>query len=163
MLENRFELGLATLKPDDPRLGVTRFAEEPLELVAPAGAGSAPGAISSVSASSTTRTARPWPGACSAAVFRTPRVRNLPLPWFHQPDRPDPRARGPRTGVQRAAALCATGLRQARGHPGNRRRTRRSGYAVAPASCRMALVGARRARAAADCPPLLSKCAARGG
>ena len=38
VLENRFELGLATLKPDDPRLGVTRFAEEPLELVAPAGA-----------------------------------------------------------------------------------------------------------------------------
>lgn len=38
VLENRFELGLATLKPDDPRLSVTRFAEEPLELVVPAGA-----------------------------------------------------------------------------------------------------------------------------
>lgn len=36
VLENRYELGLATLKPDDPRLSVSRFAEEPLELVAPA-------------------------------------------------------------------------------------------------------------------------------
>ncbi len=38
VLENRFELGLLTLKPDDPRLTVSRFAQEPLELVAPAGA-----------------------------------------------------------------------------------------------------------------------------
>jgi DNA-binding transcriptional LysR family regulator len=38
VLENRFELGLVTLRPDDPRLTVSRFAEEPLELVAPAGA-----------------------------------------------------------------------------------------------------------------------------
>jgi DNA-binding transcriptional LysR family regulator len=38
VLENRFELGLVTLKPEDPRLNVSRFAEEPLELVAPAGA-----------------------------------------------------------------------------------------------------------------------------
>jgi len=37
VLENRFELGLVTLKPDDRRLAVSRFAEEPLELVAPAG------------------------------------------------------------------------------------------------------------------------------
>lgn len=37
VLENRFELGLVTLKPDDPRLAVSRFAEEPLELVVPAG------------------------------------------------------------------------------------------------------------------------------
>lgn len=36
VLENRFELGLATLKPDDPRLLVSRFTEEPLELIAPA-------------------------------------------------------------------------------------------------------------------------------
>jgi DNA-binding transcriptional LysR family regulator len=36
VLENRFELGLATLKPDDQRLSVSRFAEEPLELVVPA-------------------------------------------------------------------------------------------------------------------------------
>lgn len=38
VLDNRFELGLVTLKPDDPRLTVRRFADEPLELVAPAGA-----------------------------------------------------------------------------------------------------------------------------
>lgn len=37
MLENRFELGLVTLRPDDQRLSVSRFAAEPLELVAPAG------------------------------------------------------------------------------------------------------------------------------
>jgi DNA-binding transcriptional LysR family regulator len=37
VLENRCELGLVTLKPDDPRLSVSRFAEEPLELVLPAG------------------------------------------------------------------------------------------------------------------------------
>lgn len=37
VLENRFELGLVTLRPDDPRLSVSRFTEEPLELVAPAG------------------------------------------------------------------------------------------------------------------------------
>ncbi len=36
VLENRFELGLTTLKPDDPRLCVSRFTEEPLELIAPA-------------------------------------------------------------------------------------------------------------------------------
>ena len=36
VLENRFELVLATLKPDDPRLLVSRFTEEPLELIAPA-------------------------------------------------------------------------------------------------------------------------------
>ncbi|MGO2450856.1 DNA-binding transcriptional regulator, LysR family [Pseudomonas taetrolens] len=39
VLENRFELGLVTLRPDDRRLRVSLFAEEPLELVAPAGAG----------------------------------------------------------------------------------------------------------------------------
>ncbi len=37
VLENRFELGLVTLKPNDPRLSASRFTEEPLELVAPAG------------------------------------------------------------------------------------------------------------------------------
>lgn len=37
VLENRFELGLVTLKPDDRRLKVSRFAEEPLDLVVPAG------------------------------------------------------------------------------------------------------------------------------
>lgn len=37
VLENRFELGLVTLRPDDRRLNVSRFADEPLELVAPAG------------------------------------------------------------------------------------------------------------------------------
>ena len=37
VLENRFELGLVSLKPDDPRLTVSRFATEPLDLVAPAG------------------------------------------------------------------------------------------------------------------------------
>ena len=37
VLENRYELGLVTLKPDDRRLDVSRFTEEPLELVAPAG------------------------------------------------------------------------------------------------------------------------------
>lgn len=36
VLTNRFELGLVTLKPADARLKVSRFAEEPLELVAPA-------------------------------------------------------------------------------------------------------------------------------
>lgn len=38
VLENRFELGLVTLRPDDSRLSVSRFTEESLELVAPAGA-----------------------------------------------------------------------------------------------------------------------------
>lgn len=38
VLENRFELGLTTLRPDDPRLKVSRFCEEPLELVAPSAA-----------------------------------------------------------------------------------------------------------------------------
>lgn len=37
VLNNRFELGIVTLKPDDPRLTVSHFAEEPLELVVPAG------------------------------------------------------------------------------------------------------------------------------
>lgn len=36
VLDNRFELGLTTLKPDDSRLNVSSFAEEPLELIAPA-------------------------------------------------------------------------------------------------------------------------------
>ncbi|UVW28514.1 LysR family transcriptional regulator [Massilia sp. H6] len=38
VLDNRFELGLLTLKPDDPRLVARLFAEEPLELVVPANA-----------------------------------------------------------------------------------------------------------------------------
>ena len=37
VLANQFELGLLTLKPDDPRLKVQRFATEPLDLVIPAG------------------------------------------------------------------------------------------------------------------------------
>lgn len=37
VLDNRFDLGLATLKPSDVRLKVERFAQEPLELVVPAG------------------------------------------------------------------------------------------------------------------------------
>lgn len=36
VLQNRFEIGLVTQKPDDPRLVAQPFAEEPLELVAPA-------------------------------------------------------------------------------------------------------------------------------
>jgi DNA-binding transcriptional LysR family regulator len=38
VLQNRYELGLLTLKPDDPRLTASEFAEEPLELVVPQGA-----------------------------------------------------------------------------------------------------------------------------
>lgn len=38
VLRKQYELGLVTLKPDDPRLIATAFAEEPLELVVPAGA-----------------------------------------------------------------------------------------------------------------------------
>ncbi|MHC1479846.1 LysR family transcriptional regulator [Frateuria aurantia] len=37
VLEKRYELGLVTRQPDDPRLLATPFAEETLELVAPAG------------------------------------------------------------------------------------------------------------------------------
>ncbi|WP_111496238.1 MULTISPECIES: LysR family transcriptional regulator [Marinobacter] len=37
VLENRFEMGLVTVKPDDPHLASCHFAEEPLELVVPAG------------------------------------------------------------------------------------------------------------------------------
>ncbi|TDY89203.1 UNVERIFIED_ORG: DNA-binding transcriptional LysR family regulator [Herbaspirillum seropedicae] len=37
VLENRYELGVLALRPDDARLSVTHFAEEPLELVVPAG------------------------------------------------------------------------------------------------------------------------------
>jgi DNA-binding transcriptional LysR family regulator len=38
VLTNRYELGLVTLKPDDPRLSVQPFVQEPLELVVPASA-----------------------------------------------------------------------------------------------------------------------------
>lgn len=38
VLRKQYELGLVTLKPDDPRLASAPFAEEPLELVLPAGA-----------------------------------------------------------------------------------------------------------------------------
>ncbi|WP_246796151.1 LysR family transcriptional regulator [Burkholderia perseverans] len=38
VLRKQYEFGLVTLKPDDARLAVERFAEEPLELVVPAGA-----------------------------------------------------------------------------------------------------------------------------
>ncbi|WP_232221473.1 substrate-binding domain-containing protein [Burkholderia sp. WSM2232] len=37
VLANQYELGIVTLQPDDPRLSATRFTEEPLELVVPAG------------------------------------------------------------------------------------------------------------------------------
>ncbi|BEV15507.1 LysR family transcriptional regulator [Herbaspirillum sp. DW155] len=37
VIENRYELGVLALRPDDARLSVTHFAEEPLELVLPAG------------------------------------------------------------------------------------------------------------------------------
>ncbi|MFC3607244.1 LysR family transcriptional regulator [Stutzerimonas tarimensis] len=37
ILGNRYELGLTSSKPDDPRLTARLFAEEPLELVVPAG------------------------------------------------------------------------------------------------------------------------------
>lgn len=37
ILSNRFELGLATIRPDDPRLAVEKFSDEPLELIVPAG------------------------------------------------------------------------------------------------------------------------------
>ncbi len=37
MLHNRYELGLVTLRPDDPRLTARTFIQEPLELVVPAG------------------------------------------------------------------------------------------------------------------------------
>ncbi|GLU34168.1 LysR family transcriptional regulator [Trinickia caryophylli] len=37
VLTNRYELGIVTLKPDDVRLEASYFAEEPLELVVPAG------------------------------------------------------------------------------------------------------------------------------
>lgn len=36
VLRNQYELGLVTLKPDDPRLAAQEFSEEPLELVVPA-------------------------------------------------------------------------------------------------------------------------------
>lgn len=38
VLHNRYEMGLVTQKPDDKRLVAEKFAEEPLELVIPAGA-----------------------------------------------------------------------------------------------------------------------------
>lgn len=37
VLDNRFDLGILSTRPDDPRLAVARFAEEPLELVVPRG------------------------------------------------------------------------------------------------------------------------------
>lgn len=38
VLQSSYELGLVTLKPDDPRLAFEAFLEEPLELIVPAGA-----------------------------------------------------------------------------------------------------------------------------
>lgn len=38
VLENRYELGIVSLKPDDPRLQSSLFSKEPLELVVPASA-----------------------------------------------------------------------------------------------------------------------------
>ncbi|MBB5685910.1 LysR family transcriptional regulator [Sphingobium boeckii] len=37
ILKTRFELGIVTLKPDDPRITASPFTREPLELVVPAG------------------------------------------------------------------------------------------------------------------------------
>ncbi len=37
VLQNRYEVGLVSLKPDDPRLAASPFSEESLELVFPAG------------------------------------------------------------------------------------------------------------------------------
>jgi DNA-binding transcriptional LysR family regulator len=37
VLKNQYELGIVAFKPDDPRVMATPFAEETLELVAPAG------------------------------------------------------------------------------------------------------------------------------
>ncbi|WP_430472658.1 LysR family transcriptional regulator [Thalassospira lucentensis] len=36
VLENRYEVGLTTVRPDDPRLSVSHFTEENLELIVPA-------------------------------------------------------------------------------------------------------------------------------
>jgi DNA-binding transcriptional LysR family regulator len=38
VLQSSYELGLVTLKPDDPRLAFEPFLQEPLELIVPAGA-----------------------------------------------------------------------------------------------------------------------------
>ncbi|KND62086.1 Transcriptional regulator, LysR family [Candidatus Burkholderia verschuerenii] len=38
ILENRYDIGFVTLKPDDTRLAASKFSEEPLELVVPKGA-----------------------------------------------------------------------------------------------------------------------------
>jgi DNA-binding transcriptional LysR family regulator len=38
VLQSRYDLGIVTLKPDDPRLAASKFIEEPLELVVPANA-----------------------------------------------------------------------------------------------------------------------------
>ncbi|WP_058910192.1 LysR family transcriptional regulator [Entomohabitans teleogrylli] len=35
--QNQYEVGIATRRPDDPRLGASQFVREPLELVVPAG------------------------------------------------------------------------------------------------------------------------------
>lgn len=37
VLQNKFELGIVTLRPEDPRLKAEQFIEEPLELIVPAG------------------------------------------------------------------------------------------------------------------------------
>lgn len=37
VLDNRFELGIVTLKPDNPKLAAHAFTEEPLELIVPKG------------------------------------------------------------------------------------------------------------------------------
>ncbi len=76
VLDNRFDLGLATLKPSDARLKVERFAAGAPGAGGAGGRGrSRPGPIWSAWASSTTPTARPWPGACSAAASPAARAR----------------------------------------------------------------------------------------
>ncbi|WDY60636.1 LysR family transcriptional regulator [Pseudomonas sp. PSKL.D1] len=37
ILSNRYDMGLVTFKPEDPRLNAQRFMDEPLELILPAG------------------------------------------------------------------------------------------------------------------------------
>ena len=83
VLHNRFEIGLVTQKPDDRRLRAEAFAEEPLELITPAGAPAASwqdlAALGYIDhpdgqAMATRLLSRRFPG--------NPGVRNLPLRGF---------------------------------------------------------------------------------
>lgn len=83
VLHNRYEMGLMTQRPDDKRLVAQKFAEEPLELVVPAGATAARwedlDALGFIDhpdgqAMATRLLSRRFPG--------NPGVRNLPLRGF---------------------------------------------------------------------------------